>query len=228
MSKPVRIFWPLADTAAVCALQTIGAAGAFSINGTLALPNENSVKTANFKNLERVVSITSTGNIAGVQFTITGVYRGVSGVSQTIAGPNANTVYTTQRFTTVTSITTNGAVATNTSVGTGLVGNTVWYETDYHKTHSDLTAAVFVNAGVVSYTFQTTPGDPFDTVNPVALWTGMDGASNSTIPAATPMINATVSIMGKYTFPTNWSRIIVNASDAATSLDITFLSQGIL
>lgn len=227
MSKPVRIFWPLSNTAAVCALQTIGAAGAFSVNGILAKPDENGKKAATFTNIERVVSITSAGNVSAVQFTITGMYRGAS-VSETRVGPNATTVYTTQRFTTVTSVTTNAAVASNTSIGTGLLGNTVWYQTDYYKTRSDLTVSVFVNGGVVSYTFETTPGDPFDISSPAATWTGIDGVSNPTIPAATPMINATVSILGKYTFPTSWSRIIINASDAATNLDITFLSQGLL
>jgi len=63
------------------------------------------------------VTLTSGGNISGTNFTITGTDASGATVNQTIAGPNAGTVTTTQKFLTVTQIATNGAVGTNTSAG---------------------------------------------------------------------------------------------------------------
>lgn len=66
----------------------------------------------------RAVSLTSAGNISGVNFTITGFDVYGQAMSQVRAGPNANTVNTLKAFKEVVSITVNGAVGTNTSAGT--------------------------------------------------------------------------------------------------------------
>lgn len=232
MSRPVRILWIPLDTSAVCTPQTLGAAGALTINGTLASKSDAEKRHVTFENLERTVSLTSAGNLSGLQFTITGTLQGAV-VSQTRSGPNANTVYTTQKFTTITSVTVNGAVATNVSVGNGDTGNTVWYLSDFYRSRSSLLVSVGLIAGTVSYDFQTTPNYPIEDLTkpfvPPFIWTdAIDGITIPTIPAATPMSNATESIMANYTFPTTASRIVVNSSDANTELDITFLAQGVL
>lgn len=66
----------------------------------------------------RAISLTSTGDISAVNFTITGYDVYGQAMSQTRAGPNNNTVNTTKAFYQVVSITASGAVGTNTSVGT--------------------------------------------------------------------------------------------------------------
>lgn len=66
----------------------------------------------------RAVSLASTGNISGVNFTISGFDIYGQAMTQTIAGPNNNTVNTTKAFFQVTQIAANGAVGTNTSAGT--------------------------------------------------------------------------------------------------------------
>jgi hypothetical protein len=231
MSRPVRIFWPAADAAAVCIAQQPAAAGAFIINGSLASADDSCVRVATFTNLERVVSITSGGNVSGTQFTIAGTLRGKV-VSQTIPGPDIGisaTVYTTQAFTTVTSVTVNNGPAAAASIGTGNTGSTIWFPSDYYRGRSSLLVAVFVeNGGTVSYSFETTPNDPFDASIDFVIWKGIDGVTTPTIPTNTPMINCAVDSMANYTLPTNASRIYVNSSDDTVGLDITFLEQGVL
>jgi|TARA_R100001460_G_scaffold70035_1_gene110642 hypothetical protein len=97
-----------ADTAAIAALQTLGGAGNMNLTGT---------SVSDGSNMDTTVTLTSGGNISGTNFTITGTDASGATVNQTIAGPNAGTVTTTQKFLTVTQIATNGAVGTNTSAG---------------------------------------------------------------------------------------------------------------
>ena len=63
------------------------------------------------------ITLTSTGNISGVNFTITGTDIAGNALSEVLAGPNNNTVTSTKFYNTVTQIATNGAVGTNTSAG---------------------------------------------------------------------------------------------------------------
>ena len=63
------------------------------------------------------VTLTSTGNISGVNFTITGTDIAGNSLSEVLAGPNNTTVTSTKFYNTVTQIATNGAVGTNTSAG---------------------------------------------------------------------------------------------------------------
>jgi hypothetical protein len=226
MSKPVKILWPLADVVAVCLTQANTAGIPLLINGTLATTDTTVATYAQFPGIARTVSITSGGNLAGVQYTIQGTDVFNNPVSETRAGPNATTVYTAQKFNTVTSVTPDTTNATTVRIGTGLTGQTVWYRSDFYRPYNALTVAAFVNAGVVSYTFDTTLDDPADPAGPV-LWDVIDGVTTPTIPTATPMINASVSIISTYYFPTNASRILINASDAATHMEISFLQQGL-
>jgi hypothetical protein len=97
-----------ASTTAIAALQTLGGAGNMTLTGT---------SVSDGSNMDTTVTLTSGGNISGTNFTITGTDASGATVNQTIAGPNAGTVTTTQKFLTVTQIATNGAVGTNTSAG---------------------------------------------------------------------------------------------------------------
>jgi hypothetical protein len=56
------------------------------------------------------VTLTSTGNISGVNFTITGTDIAGNSLSEVLAGPNNTTVTSTKFYNTVTQIATNGAV----------------------------------------------------------------------------------------------------------------------
>lgn len=238
MARPTKYVWPVEDNQAVCLPQQLGAAGNLIINGTLSVNEQivggtNSSLTsnyfANFPGITRAVSITSTGDLSGINFTITGYIDSVRTASVTIAGPNNSTVSTATvpaYFTKVTSVTASAAVGTNVSVGTGTVGYTLWFRNDYNRIKSDLTVFVDVVAGTINYTFETTLDD-VDSVAAPNVFDPIDGVSIPTIPAATPMGGATTTIVSNYFWPTNASRIHINSSDGTGTLVVYFLQQGI-
>lgn len=110
-----------AGAAVVAALQTTaGAANLTLTAGAGVTAAADAFGTTRYTlDVPRTVSLTSTGNISGVNFTITGYDTHGQVMTQTIAGPNNNTVLTTKAFKSVTRVAVDGAVGTNTSVGTG-------------------------------------------------------------------------------------------------------------
>ena len=111
-------FGPVAasTTAVALAQQLAGAARNMVLTGTAVNDGSNMVTT---------VTLTSTANFSGVNFTITGTDESGAVITETRAGPNNNTVTTTDAFLTVTSIVTNAALGTNTSAGfTATTGTT--------------------------------------------------------------------------------------------------------
>tara|TARA_E500000318_G_C3438191_1_gene163893 strand:- start:27 stop:629 length:603 start_codon:yes stop_codon:yes gene_type:complete len=97
-----------ASTTSLAAAQTLGGAGEMTLTGTAV--NDGS-------NMATTVTLTSTGNISGVTFTVTGTDINGSTVTEGITGPNNSTVTGSQAFLTVTKIEADGAVATATSAG---------------------------------------------------------------------------------------------------------------
>jgi hypothetical protein len=131
------------------ALQTLAGAGSLLLNGTLSTPTNPAVI---LHGVSRRISITSTGNLAAKNFTITGTYLGAAQTA-TIAGPNNNTVETTVLFETVTSVTVDAAVATNVSVGTGSRGHTAIYKVNEQSQIQAMSAQVIVTGGTLTYSF---------------------------------------------------------------------------
>lgn len=76
-------------------------------------------------NILRTVSLTAAGDNAGTNFTITGLDLNGDPVSETIVGPNANTVSTTALFNSVQSIYADDAYV-DVSAVTGIVGQCGW------------------------------------------------------------------------------------------------------
>lgn len=120
MSRTLQYIFPVANTADVCALQTTAGAGNLLLNGRLAGGANGEVSFISY-GYSRSISITSTGNISGRTFTITGTQNGVT-ITENIAGPNNNTVYSTLIYDVITSVAVNGAVATAVSIGSGYTG----------------------------------------------------------------------------------------------------------
>ena len=96
-------------TATIAALQTLGGAGNMTLTGAAA--------TFGGTGSSQKVSLTSGGNISAVTFTITGTDSKGAAQSETLTGPNANTVFSTKFYNTVTQIAADAAVGTNTSAG---------------------------------------------------------------------------------------------------------------
>ena len=94
-----------AVTTHIAAAQTLGGAGNFTLANTTV------------GNLPQTITFTSTGNISTVAMTITGTDLNGDAQTESINGPNNNTVTSTNKFLTVTQVAADGAVGTNTSIG---------------------------------------------------------------------------------------------------------------
>lgn len=206
--------WPSPDQFAVCETQTTAAAGSLSLNGNLVVypPNTSTGGLAEFPGISRTVSITSAANLSGIDFTISGFYRG-SAVSEEIAGPNASTVYTTVLFDTVSDVSANAAVASAVSVGSGTTGATHPWLYNYNVNTSLLTISVEVS-GTINYTLRGTMDDLNKTANPVLF-----------NPIAT-MVGATTNQIGNPTpVPFQYAFVQINSSTTG-SLVARFLQTG--
>ena len=129
-----------ADTNGICASQTTSAAANLTLNGALcATVNGNSIYAPALGSVlattadgawARKIGITSSGNDSGITFTVTGTDVDGKALSETITGPNAGTVYTTNstaaNFKSVTKIATSGATTGNITVGTAAVAGDVY------------------------------------------------------------------------------------------------------
>jgi hypothetical protein len=237
VSRKTIITWPLLDLAAICALQTTAGAGSLLINGDQAQavnPNSSTKIFRNF-NLSRNVSVTSTGNLSAINFTITGLDQFGRTLTQTIAGPSNSTVDTTVYYASVSSVTVSAAVGTNVSVGTGNTGYTNWQKFNYHATIDALTAAVDV-VGTINYTFQATLDDPAVIAVPVAFG-AIENMTSQTASSAGSLGLYLLPYGGgsapDYDVPTyvptviDYFSLLINSSDNTGSLTFTAIQQGI-
>lgn len=213
MAIPAVFIWPAADTQAISATQTLGAAGGLLINGTLAQTLTGGSPYVIFPGISRTVSLTSVNNLSGVNFTITGTYRGAV-QTETRAGPNNNTVFTTALFDSVTSITTSGA-ATAVSAGSGTTGQTQWYNYNYHAIYPSISAQIIVTGSPnITYSWSFTLDDI------------QTNASPATFTPVAALTAATTSQFGALSNPVRFCCIQVTAATTG-SLVATFLQQGI-
>jgi VCBS repeat-containing protein len=144
------------DLDGIAQLQTLGGAGSFTLNGALV---SSGVATAA---MAQKVSFTSTGNISARSFTVTGTDPNGHTITESRAGPNNNTVVTTNYFKTVSSVTSDGAVGTNTQIG--------WMATDGCVTQSvpvnwrqspfNMVVSADLTAGTGTFGVQYTVDDP--------------------------------------------------------------------
>ena len=105
---PLSTVLQSANTTAISPAQTPGGASIFTqTSNPSILP------------VPSVISLTSAGNVSAVNFTITGLDASGTAISETIAGPNANTVFTTKVFASVEKVFNSAALGSSTSVGYG-------------------------------------------------------------------------------------------------------------
>lgn len=74
----------------------------------------------------RNVTLTSAGNLSAVTYTIYGTDRAGASISESIAGPNANTVTSVYVYASVTRIAASAANGTDITAGFGLGGYSPW------------------------------------------------------------------------------------------------------
>jgi hypothetical protein len=119
MSRHLKYIFPIADTLDVCALQDTAGADILVLNGNLVNQVTNQLSFLD-NGYSRSISLTSANNLAAVNFTISGIQNGDL-LTEVLAGPDANTVYSDEIYDEIYSITTSGA-ANQVSVGTGYTG----------------------------------------------------------------------------------------------------------
>lgn len=238
MARPSVVSWPTPDNAAVCALQTTTAAGSLIINGTSSIfrPSGSLPSYASFPQIIRQVTLTSTGNLSGINFTITGLGPNGTVISTTVAGPNNDTVTTSSTyFTTVTSVTANAAVTTAVSVGTGTIGYLNWLKYNYHATVCAMSVAVDVT-GTINYTFGATLDDVTQVASPYIFDPILSMVSaTSSVAAPVALLSLPYSGAGAPTYtepvyaamPLNYYTIFINSSNSSGGLVATFIQQGI-
>jgi hypothetical protein len=212
MARPIIVTFPASDVAAICQAQTTAGAGNLIINGNLWDPNIGPGIV--FNGYLRTISFTSTADLSALNFTVTGTkFPDMKMYSETIAGPNNNTVETTHSFYTVDSISVNGAVGTAVSVGSGSIGVTYPILYNYHSTPIGTSIEVIVS-GTINYSFSVTNDDIVDD-SPVHFFDPI-----------TAMTNATTDQLAFYNATTRYMLININSS-AGGSLIATFIQQGI-
>lgn len=157
--KPVIITRALgtADASGVCASQTPGAAGNLTINGTFAAAGVATLDA------QRVVGVTSAGNVSATTFTITGTNEEGLTITETITGPNISTTSTTLNFKTVTTVAISGAAAAAVTVGTTGVGSSRWVPLDQHGPTFGVGLFLEFTGAAANVTVQYTGSDVFST-----------------------------------------------------------------
>ncbi len=117
MATFTKTLFPAGNTQDICLVQSTLGLSNLVLNGNLA-----SSGTVSFVSLgySRQISFTSTNNLSAATFTIYGTQNGVS-ISETVSGPNNNSVYSTLIYDVVSAISVSGAV-TAVQVGTGYLG----------------------------------------------------------------------------------------------------------
>ncbi len=207
MVYPTTYTFQPAANGYICAAQQVTGAAAMILNGTGVDVNSAAINsprmTLTGSGFERKVSLTSSGTTSGVNFTIVGTNIRGAAVTETIAGPVVNTVYTTANFYTVTSVTTSATLGTNVSIGIGTTGQSQWYKVDYNKTPVNIGMGQTVSGTDLTYTIVQTTYN-VETAEPPAA-----AIINN---ADTNLVNATTSTQGNYIVPFNACRAKVTAS----------------
>lgn len=164
MARPTVITFPTTDPVAICATQSLAAAGNLTLNGTLLDLTTPPWPKVPLGHIDRTVTLTSTANNSGTTFVISGTNtRGAAVTSSAITGPNNSTVLssTTALFMTVTNIAASAA-ATSIAAGTGTSGFTNWVKINRNIAPVGIGIQVVMSATTDNYTVQYTQ-DPLTT-----------------------------------------------------------------
>ena len=218
MARPIQITFPAVDADGICLSQTTAGATPLIINGALkdmAATMQQVTRAVMGAGIERVVSLTSTGNLSGIDFTIVGTDVEGAAVSEVLAGPNNNTVVTTALYNTVTSITPDAAVGTAITAGSGSTGNTAWVMSNVNISPANLSVSLAITA-TVNVTVQDTPVDV------------QAGAPSSAEIFNHPTLAAlTASAESNFAYPARYVRAVMNSSSGSGAFTLSVIQAGI-
>jgi len=209
MAIPVTLIWPGVDPSFIASLQSNGAASLLNLKNTV------------IKNFGRTITLTSAFNNSGVNFTITGTDIYGAPATTTLAGPNANTVETSQDFHTITSIAASGGfTAVTAGIGTG--GVSIWVVINPLCIQSQTSLNVHLIGGAVTYTILRTAID----FNQYPFPPSVSIYSFQIDPSLT---DATTSQAFEMTIPSTGVQLVMERNPGVNigSLAFTVLQQGI-
>ena len=184
-----------ASTAAVAALQTTAGAALLTLAATPYTPAVPSI-----------ITLTSTGNISAVNFTLYGTDSTGAAINEVLAGPNNNTVYSTKTYASITAIYASGAVGTNTSAG---ISSSVYMPVQPTKititSAANTSAIAFTIRGIAQDGTQLTEsltgpaaGATVTSVNTYKAITYLSPASSAaTTSIGTPAVISTVNVIAQ-------------------------------
>lgn len=148
---------PVIDDNGVAESQTTGGAGNLILDGAFVVDGVAILPAA------QQITLTSAGNISGVDFTITSKDQDGRDQVTVITGPNATTVQTTIFATEISQIAVDGAVASAVEVGSA--DDTVSATLPVNWREKNFAMGLFVelsSGATLNYTVQHTP-DPIQT-----------------------------------------------------------------
>lgn len=189
--------------------QTLGGAGNFTLNGA----GVSSSEWVTPDLFAKQIGFASTGNISGVTFTVSGYLdkNKTIAISESLAGPNNNTVETTNYFYSIQSITADGAVGTNTKAGP--VDEAVSQIIPIARTNSDRSerqvGLTFIVTGTINYTVQQTNDDVQSLTNRTFNWLDSDDSA---------VVGATASKNSNYIAIPEAMRVKINSYSSGAAL----------
>lgn len=202
MPRPIRYSFVASNATYIALGQTLAGAGDMILNGAGSDESPTRRMRLTGSGFARPVTLTSTGNISAVNFTITGTDIRGAALVEVLAGPNNNTVASTANFYSVTSIAAGAAVATATSAGIGTTGVSQWTKVDYFQDPVNIGLGVNVT-GTINWTIRQTTAN-VETAEPASTEV-LDHAD-------TNLVAQTVKRQGSYIFPFGALELVVNSS----------------
>lgn len=189
--------------------QTLGGAGSFTLNGAGVASGEWVTPDL----FAKQIGFASTGNISGVTFTVSGYQdkNKTIALSEQLAGPNNNTVETSNYFYSIQSITANGAVGTNTKAGP--VDEAISQIIPIKRTNSDKAerqvGLTFIATGTINYTVQQTNDNVQSLTDRTFNWLDSDD---------TNVVSATASKNSNYIAVPQAMRVKINSYSSGAEL----------
>jgi hypothetical protein len=218
MPNPVKYTVALtaSQTTGIALSQSLGAAGALTINGALASSGVATLTSTNCT--ARRVGITSAGNDSALTWTITGTDWFGNVISETLAGGNAVAVQSVRDYATVTKIAGSAATASTVTAGTTTVGSTPWYPLDLYREVFNVGCGVLIS-GTATVTLEYTFDDP----NGSMVGSILPTSNNPPTALSHAQFNGiSASASGQILFPVFAARTTVNSGTGSVT---TYLLQ---
>lgn len=158
--RPFRIkLLPIAASATTIAASASPGAGVITLT-TLATKGPIDPQPGSVLGLGRIITLVSGGNDSGITFTITGLDENGVTATETVTGANAGTAVSTLYYTSVSSITHTGSVATTFSSGVTNTTASAKFQMIPMDLYGRIGATVAITiSGTISYTTQLTYDD---------------------------------------------------------------------